>query len=52
MVIVVDQYRNLDGLSWKTDAANSAAVSACGKHPVQEVMKNPEEAFVRVKIQK
>ena len=41
---------NLDGLSWKTDAANSAAIWACSKNPVQEVMKNPEEAFVRVKI--
>ena len=50
VVIVADQYRNLDGLSWKTDAANSAAIWACGKHPIQEVMKDPEETFVRVKI--
>ena len=50
VVIIADQYRNLDGLFWKTDAANSAVIRACGKHPVQEVMKNPEEAFVRVKI--
>ena len=42
VVIVADQYRN--------DAANSAAIWACGKHPIQEVMKNSEEAFVRVKI--
>ena len=44
VVIIADQYRNLDGLSWKTDAASSAAIWACGKHPIQEVMKNPEEA--------
>ena len=50
VVIVADQYRNLDDLSWKTDAANSAAIWACGKHPIQEVMKDPEETFVRVKI--
>ena len=50
MVIVADQYRSLHGLSWKTDAANSAAIWVCGKHSIQEVMKNPEEAFVRVKI--
>ena len=50
MAIVADQSRNLDGLSWKTDVANSAAIWACGPHPVQEVIKNPEDAFVRVKI--
>ena len=50
VVIVADQYRNFDSLSWKTDAVNSVAIWACCKHHVQEVMKNPEEAFVRVKI--
>ena len=50
VVIVADQYRNVDALSWKTDATSSVAIWACGKHPVQEVMKNPEETFVRVKI--
>ena len=50
VVIVANQYRNLDRLSWKTDAVSSAAMWACGKHPFQEVMKNPEEASVRVKI--
>ena len=35
MVIVVDQYRNLDGLSWKTNAANLTTIWACGKHVVR-----------------
>ena len=50
VVIVADQYRNLDSLSWKTDAGNSATIWACGEDPVQEVMKNAEEAFARIKI--
>ena len=36
VVIVADQYMNLDGLSWNTDAANSAAIWAYSKHPVHE----------------
>ena len=50
VVIVADQCRNLDGLSLKSDAASSVAIWACSKHSIQEVMKNPKEAFVRVKI--
>ena len=50
MVIIADQYRNLDGFTWKTDATGSAAIWTCGKHPFQEVMEDPEDTFVRVKI--
>ena len=47
--ILADQYRNLGGLSWKTDATNSADIWACRKYSIQQVIKNPEKAFVRVK---
>ena len=50
VVIIADQYRNLDGLPWKTDAKGSAAIWACGTYLFQEVMKDPEDNFVRVKI--
>lgn len=50
VVIVADQYRNVDGLSWRIDATGSAAIWACGKQPFQEVMKDPQKYFVRAKI--
>ena len=50
MVIIADQYRNLDGLAWKTDSTGSAAIWACGKHPLQDFMEDPGDTFVRAKI--
>ena len=50
VVIIANQYRNLDGFTWKTDATGSAAIWAYGKHPFQEVMEDPEDTFVGVKI--
>ena len=50
VVIIAEQYMNLGGLSWKTDATSLAAIWACGKHPFQEVMEDPGDIFVRVKI--
>ena len=48
VIIIADQYRNLDGLTRKTDIKGSAAIWACGTYPFQEVMEYPE--VVRVKI--
>ena len=42
VVIIADQYRNLDGFTCKTDAR----LRACGKQPLQEVVEDSEDTFV------
>lgn len=50
VVLLSDQYRNLDGPSWKVDGTGLAAIWTCGKYPFQETMWKTEDCFVRAKI--
>ena len=50
VVIITDQYRNLDGFAWTANTTGSADIWACGKHPFQEIMEDPEDISMRVNI--
>lgn len=50
VVLIADQYRNLDESLWKVDATGLAAIWTCGSHPFQEIMTNKEDCFVRAKV--
>lgn len=50
VVIVSEQYRRVDGCIWVADTTDKAAIWACGRFPVQQVLVQGQAGYVGVKI--
>lgn len=51
IAIICEQYKNLFSGVWEKDNTGKSAIWACGNIAFQESMKNPEDGFVRVKME-
>ena len=50
VVLISEQYKNLDKNVWEKDKSGKAAVWACGNKTIEEGMKQQHEGFARAKI--
>lgn len=50
VAIVSEQYRRVDGCTWVADTTDKAAIWACGRFPVQQVVVRGRAGYVGVRV--
>ena len=50
VAVICEPYRNYGGATWAVDASGNAAIWACGRQAIQEVMAPPAAGFIRTKV--